>query len=244
MKLETIVFCPDTHVPYEDKKAWKLFLRCVDVLKPHYFRFLGDFGDLYCTSRHPKDPRRNRNLKVEVDRVKERLDEVSALKIPDVEFYLGNHERNVANYIAEKAPELFGLVSVPELFEFEKRGWKWHEYGDIGKIGKLHIVHDQDYAGARAHEQTRDAIGGNVIIGHTHRLSINYASTLLGQSHVAAMSGWLGDPKYASYMKPSKRKDWCHGFTVGYMEPNGTVHLQLIPFIKHRAVVEGRLVTI
>lgn len=243
-KLSTVVFCPDTHAPYHDKRAWRLFLKCVRILKPDAFYFLGDFGDFYCTNRHTKDPRRSRDLRFEVDCVNSLLDEVSALKIPKVHFCQGNHCYNLERYLSDKAPELFNLVSVPDLFRFKERGWTWSAYGDIVKYGRLHVTHDQDYAGARAHEQTRAALGGNVIIGHTHRLSINYSSTLLGEGHVAAMSGWLGDPKYAGYMKPSKRRDWHHGFTVGHKQSNGTVHLQMIPFIKGVAVVNGKAISL
>src|SRR5579859_3549796 len=174
MKLEKIVFCPDTHVPYEDKRAWKLFLKCTKLIAPDRFYFMGDFGDFYCTSRHPKDPRRDRDLAVEVLAVNKRLDEVSALGVSKVHFCLGNHEFNLERYLQEKAPELFNLINMPDLFKFKQRGWTWSEYGDIVKCGKLHVTHDQDFAGARAHEQTRAAVGGNVIIGHTHRLSVNY----------------------------------------------------------------------
>lgn len=241
-KLETVVFVPDTHVPYHSEDAWNLFLKCTKVLRPNRLYFLGDFGDFYCTNRHPKDPRRSRDLKVEIDANNEKMDEVQRLRIPNVHYCLGNHENNLERYLSEKAPELFNLISVPELFRFKQRKWSWSEYGDIVTYGKLHIVHDQDFCGRNAHEQTRAAIGGNVIIGHSHRLSVNYNQTLLGEGHVAVMSGWLGDPKYATYMKPSKRKDWFHGFTIGRFEDNGNVHLQIIPFIQGTAVIDGRAI--
>jgi len=244
MQLERVAFCGDVHIPYHDKKAWKLFIACIKEFRPNVLYFLGDLADNYSTSRHPKDPRRSRDLKVEVDAVNYHLDEIQSLGIERVHLCLGNHENNLERYLQERAPELFNLVNVVDLYKIEERGWTWSEYGSIVKYGKLHVVHDQDFAGNRAHEQTRAAIGGNVIIGHVHRLSVNYNQTLTGEAHVAVAGGWLGDAKYASYMKPSKRRDWHHGFTIGYKEPSGIVHLQVIPFIKNKALIEGQLITL
>ncbi len=240
MKLEKVVFCPDAHHPYVDKKAWKLFLKCVEEVEPDRLVVLGDFVDLYCTSRHPKDPRRNRDVNWELGMGRKARSELDSFGVKKKTFLLGNHEDNYRRYLEANAPELINVTSVEGELELEENDWEVHQYGELVKMGKIYITHDQDFAGARAHEQTRAAVGHSIVMGHTHRLSVNYASTLVGDMTVAAMFGWLGDPKYATYMKPSKRRDWFHGFGLGYMEPKGIIHLQAIPFIKGKAVIEGK----
>jgi hypothetical protein len=219
-------------------------MKCARIFGPDRIIWLGDAGDFYCTSRHPKDPRRNRDLRFEVDSCNAKFDEVQTIGAKKTHFILGNHCDNLRRYLEEKAPELFGMMSVPDLFRFKERNWTWTEYGGLYKLGKIYVTHDQNYAGALAHVQTRNAIGHSVVMGHTHRISMSYASTLAGDHHVGAMFGWLGNAEAAGYAKPSVKKDWAHGFGVGYMDKAGTVHLQAVPFIKNTAVIEGQLVTL
>ncbi len=66
-----------------------------------------------------------------------------------------------------------------------------------------------------------------------------------GTPYVAAMLGWLGDSeKAASYMHEAKASDWVKGFGIGYLEPQtGIVHLQPVPIVNGRCVVNGKLFT-
>src|SRR5258707_14994776 len=93
--LHRIGLIPDCHWPYVNHKAWRVCLNAMRVFKPDTLIVLGDFGDFYCTSRHPKDPNRTRDLKVEVDSCNKALDEVDALAkqigCNDKRFCLGNH---------------------------------------------------------------------------------------------------------------------------------------------------------
>ena len=241
-KLRKIGFIPDCHWPYADKRAWGVMVRAMRTLKPDTLVTLGDFGDFYCTSRHTKDPNRSRDLKTEVDACNDALDELDTLGVKDKRFILGNHEDNLERYLSERAPELYNLVRVEELFLLKGRGWKVIPYKDFDRIGRLVLTHDVGYAGRDAHLRSGSDVGANILIGHTHRLATGYSSDLLGKHRVAAMSGWLGDRHAAEYMYKAKTKDWALGFSVGYQETNGTVHVFPVPIVDYRCVLEGRII--
>lgn len=242
MSMRTILFIPDTHRPYHDERAVQLMLKVARAIRPDRLVVLGDYGDYYCTSRHPKDPTRQRFLDVEIESNNEGLDELDAIPgVTQKDFIAGNHEHNVERYLIERAPELFNVVKVEKLLKLKERGWKYTPYKDYIRIGKVYVTHDTDASGVNAHRSAATAFNSNAIIGHTHRCAINYSTTVTGGSHVAAMFGWLGDKKKAEYMKKVKTKDWMLGFGLGFQEPNGTLHLQPCPIVDYKVVVNGKL---
>lgn len=242
MSLERILFIPDCHRPYHSKASWALMLRAAKKFKPHRIVVLGDFGDFYCTSQHTKNPNRARNLETEVDSCNEGLDELDALGAKFKHFVQGNHEENLERYLANKAPELFNMVSIKKLFRLKERGWTYTPYRQALKIGKMNVTHETGSAGAAAHTKSMEAFQGNCVIGHTHRMSVSYAGNAKGETHVGAMFGWLGDPESAEYMHNIQKRHWTHGFGLGWMEKSGIVHLQAVPIVKGRCLVNGEIV--
>lgn len=238
--LKRVLFVPDQHFPYNDRRYWRLLMQVGRWLKPHTIVTLGDFGDFYATSRHYKNPNRARDLRVEIKASNGGLDDLDSLGAKEKVFVEGNHEENLERYLMDKAPELFNLVKVEELFRLRERNWKFVRYKKHTKIGKVYVTHDTGRAGATAHVQASAKFRGNVVIGHTHRCSISYSSTVTGEGHVAAMFGWGGDKEKAEYMYDVNTTDWVLGFGIGTIEPSGVMHLQAFPVVDYRVVVDGQ----
>ncbi len=70
MSLERLLIVPDTHSPFEDRRAWKLMLRAARAFGPHIVVHQGDLADFYTVSSHSKDPSRAQSLKEELKQVK------------------------------------------------------------------------------------------------------------------------------------------------------------------------------
>lgn len=246
--LKTIMVMPDLHAPYHSKAAWRLFLKCVDTVKPDFFVNIGDFVDTHVMTRHVKDPERENLLRKELAKPRAML--------RDLEYHLhnanprvakiwtlGNHDTWLDKRIAEKMPELSGLLSIPSLLDVTKKGegrqnWELVPYGQHIRIGKLYISHEFGHAGKNCGRDTLLAVGDNVCFGHSHRASVTYGGTALGQTHVSLNVGWLGDPKAATYAhQAQKARDWQHGFGLIYLEPNGVVHAHFVPFIGNHCVI-------
>lgn len=244
-KLIPIHIQPDLHAPFHDKKAWKLNLQVAEARETQVYISLGDFIDNYSVSSHQKSPeKRNLLLLDEIADANMRLDELDARLQKGCRkvFIAGNHCDRLDRYIAQRAPDLYGLVNTAELLGLKKRGWEYVPYRRHIQIGKVYYTHDCGKSGATAHTAAERAFSDNAVIGHTHRMAFNVQGNTRGAAHVAAMFGWLGDIRAAEYMHlVNARRDWTLGFGTGWLQSNGVTYLQPHPIVGYTCVVDGRL---
>ena len=245
-KLEKILFIPDSHHPYVDKKAWALLLKAGKQFKPDHVIIQGDFADFYDVSQHSKDPSRRFILEKELDAVKKALDEVKGLKAKNNVFVAGNHEDRLKRYLESAAPELHSLISIPKVLELKEKGFKYIPYKSHYKIGKLNVTHDTGTAGRYAHYKSLDSFQHNVVIGHVHRMGYAVEGNAEGERHVTATFGWLGDINEVDYMHKIKAtREWSLGFGIGYLDPaTGVVYVVPVPIINYTCLVEGKVVSV
>ena len=154
----------------------------------------------------------------------------------------GNCDR-LRRYLSDKAPELFGTVSIPRIFNLPERGWRYVPYKSDTKLGKLYLTHDVGNAGRFAAHKALDTYQHSVVTGHSHRMSYIVEGNAVGEHKVSAMFGWLGDVNSIDYMHAVKaRKDWALGFGIGHLDPtSGIVYLTPVPIVKYTCVLNGRL---
>lgn len=243
-KVEKILFIPDTHVPYHDKRAFDLVMKVGEMFKPDHVIILGDFIDMYTVSSHSKDPNRALKLEFELNEAKKELKRVKGLGAKNNVFVSGNHEDRLTRYLQDKAPELFNIISIPHLLGLDKMGFEYIPYKQHYKLGKLYITHDCGNAGRQAAFKALETFQHNVVIGHTHRLNYIVEGNASGEAHLGAMFGWLGDEKEADYMHRIKAsRDWAKGFGIGYLEPStGFTYVVPVPIVNYSVVVEGKLI--
>ncbi len=239
---ERILFVPDTHAPFHDQEAWNIMLLAAQVFRPTMVVHLGDMADCYSVSTHSRDPKRVTLLEDELCVVKDLLAQLGSL--PSVRrkiFIGGNHEDRLRRYLWDKAPALYGLVSIPELLGLERLGWEWFDYGDGTRIGKLYVTHDLGFAGRYGVRRSLAAAGCNIVIGHLHQMCVVYDGSAMGDTHVAACFGWLAraDVAHDYKHKIKAMKEYQHGFGLGYMTPDGDVHLRGVPIVNGSCFIEG-----
>lgn len=240
--LERVLFIPDCHWPNVDLRAWGTMLRVALWFKPTTVVILGDFADGETLSAHPATKPGEVDFEDEVVSVKQALDQLETLGATRKIYIEGNHEFRLDRYLMAQAPALFRSMRWQQLLDLERRGWEWVPYRKSVAVGKLNVTHDVGSAGMNAHRVAAKAFGGSAAIGHTHRLAYEVVGRFEGTPYLAAMFGWLGDAEKAGgYLHEAKASDWVHGFGVGYMEPSGVVHVQPVPIVHGRCVVQGRL---
>lgn len=241
-KPQKILLVPDTHAPYQDKRAWSCMMRAARVLQPDIIVHLGDLVDCYTISKYPKTMVRRVSFKEEIAEANRCLDDLDTLGAKRKVFCEGNHCHRLARYITEKCPELADTMpTMREHLKCEQRGWEFYKYATHAQIGSLFVTHEIGFAGKYAAHHGRSAFNGNVAMGHTHRLSAHWEGDAVGDSRVGVTFGWLGDKEQIDYAHRVTANAWQLGFGIGYLESNGTVHLQPVPIIDYKCVVEGRL---
>ena len=240
---EVVLLIPDSHIPFQDRRALDVLHKAAALIRPTTIALMGDFADFVSVSFHPKNPNVHESLRSEVDAVKAELKRFDAYGAKRKVYVYGNHEYRLERYLAEKAPALFGVVDCDTLFDLKATGWESVPYRSHTKVGKLFLTHDTGVAGADAHRRSGATFEHSVVIGHTHRMATHYFGNATGETHVAAMLGWLGDRNQIDYMNPIKvYKDWQLGFGLAHVLPNGDTHLQAIPIVNYKAVVNGQVV--
>jgi len=240
--LKRILIVPDTHAPYHDKRAWRLMMRAAKDFSPSIVATIGDLADFFAVSSHSKDPVRALQLDKEVAVVNGLLDELDSLEADDYIFLGGNHCDRMLRYLRDKAPELFKIISIPQLFKLKDRGWQYVPYKQHTKRGKLYLTHDVGVAGRYSVYRCLEAFSHSVVTGHAHRLAYVVEGDITGERRLSAQFGWLGDVKQIDYMSRAKAiKDWTLGFGIGYIHPKtGVAYMVPVPIVNYTCVVEGR----
>ena len=238
-RVKSILFVPDAHWPFVNKKHWNLMLRVGQWLNPDILVCLGDLVDCYSVSKYPKSPDRRIRLIDEIESGNEALDDLDDLRAREKWFFKGNHETRVNDFIAEKAPELHGIVDIDRLLRLKERGYKIVPYMKHARIGKLNVTHGTKDCGETGHLKARQEFNGNYLGGHAHWLGIGYRGNAQGDSRVGMSCGWLGDVEKIDYAHRVEALRWQSGFGVGHMASDGVVFLQAVPIVKNRCCVNG-----
>jgi hypothetical protein len=254
MKLAVLI--PDTHFPYHDVKAWKLFKKSLEILNKdnaanggiHEIVFLGDFADFFAVSSHGTHPQVIPMLVDEVMAIKEEFDWFDET-FPDAKkvFIEGNHENRLERYLVQKAPALFGVTETENVLTIRGRpNWKFVPYGPnqsyaiCGSYLKARHQPIANNAGLTARRAMT-----SLVYGHIHRIESGYAVGLDGTQHVAFSVGWLGDKnkdKIFGYVK--NHHDWQLGFGIVVVnEKTRHFYHQAIPIMDdYSCAINGKII--
>lgn len=197
-------------------------LEAAILLQPTHIYILGDYADFYSISSYSKDPRIAGMLEDELVDVLTGLSELDEL-FPDAKkvFIEGNHENRLERYLCDKAPALFGVTSVYQLLNFDRRpNWQFVSYGpnQMTQIAdsKLFARHEPLASSAKA---TAGKALCSLAYGHIHRIEESHIVGLDGTNHVAFSVGWLGDKrKDAVYDYVKGHNQWQLGFGAVYVD--------------------------
>lgn len=240
--MQRILFLPDIHCPYHDQLAWDTMIVAARAFNPDITVWSGDSVDFYQLSFHERGLWRGKTVAEELDvmfGLRAEFEEATPNAHTRVITW-GNHEHRMERFLANRAPELVGMVhSVSERMGVDH--WQQVPYGQLGKLGKIYLSHEVGSSGVHTAHQSREAVGHNVVVGHCHRMGVSVGGLVTGETMVGASFGWLGDREslMAKYAHQASKRGWQHGFGVGYMDQAGNTWLHGVPIIGGRAVLEG-----
>lgn len=230
-----MIVCNDWHIPFHDKKLYKLFKLFVKDFKPEILVINGDFVDFWEISKFSKTPRAGKSLDAELREARIILQELRTL-LPKTKivYVFGNHEFRLRSYIINKAPELYGLrgLSVEEQLELKDldievvapRDGASRFIDTYYKLGKLYVGHFNQvnqHAGYTA-KNLVERKNASILQAHTHRYGVSAKRTIDGQQIVGVENFCMCDlnPNYASDV------NWQQGWSVVYLkEDSGRFHI-------------------
>lgn len=242
-----VLVIPDCHIPYEDKRAYQLMLDvCSETVHPDAIYILGDYADMYSINGHGKSPGINLKLKDEIYEVHQRLQELCDL-FPDAKkvFIEGNHEFRLARYIQKNCPDLFDLVTIPDILKLDEYGFEFIPYGPNQQAqilnSRLYARHEPISGGLHVAHGTVTKAMKSIIFGHTHRIQESQIVSIDGENYRGISSGWLGDKDHEDevfhYVK--NHHQWALGFSIVTVLDDGTWFNQLVHIIDYKCVVDG-----
>jgi hypothetical protein len=236
--LQKVLFLPDTHCPYHDRKAYDLIERVAERVRFQRCVIGGDFPDFYQVSSHSKEPGVRMEFSDEVEETKKLLRRVESWGFKTLDYIEGNHENRLERYIADRAKEMHGLVTLDKLLRLTEHGWSITKYKNHTTVGKAYCTHDLGKSGDNAVKDALQSYQDNVVINHTHRMNFRVEGNAKGVPHVGASFGWLGDVEKVDYMHRIRaNRDWVLGFGVGVVRENGVIHLQPVPIVQYSCMV-------
>lgn len=243
---------PDSHIPFEHKRAYGLMLDAAETLNggrgPVGILIGGDFGDFYAVNQHGRYAGSEVFLRKEVAAVNGRLDELDE-RWPRAEkvFLQGNHEFRFERYLDAKAPDLFGLVSTESILKFDRRKkWKYVPYGpgQLVRIGgsKLFARHEPLAGGVLPAHGTVVKAGCSVLYFHTHTAQSSQVVMANGDTHIGVSVGWLGDPDHWAFSYVKGHHQWSHGFGIVTVLPDGNFFVETARIIDWKTQVNGKVI--
>jgi len=245
------VIIPDQHFPIHDQQAVNCVLKALEIIKPNIFINLGDVLENENVS-----PFRYRGKKLpslefmlggiddEIRQGNEGVDQFDKVldKIKCKERYIlsGNHDQWL-DFFVEKYPYMKDYTFRKAL-HWDKRGYKYFEYNEPLKIGKLNFIHGA-YATVYHAKKHLEAYGSNIVYGHTHDIQ-RHSLTKLDSGTIGAWSlGCLKafDSKYNPWLR-GRLHNWNHGFGIIDFYNNGNFKVEVVEIVKGITSVWGKMI--
>lgn len=180
----------DLHIPYLDKRAYKVMKKFAKDYQPDNLYINGDFLDFYSLSKFDKNPKRKDNLIDDINEGNRILRDIrDTFKQAEITYISGNHEQRLQHYLWNKAPELYGIEGLQlynlldtntlniEYIGTDSDYWKSDNGHKI--VSDVLITHGDNrlngcsmskYSGYSAKNSMMN-LQSSIIMGHTHRLA-------------------------------------------------------------------------
>lgn len=227
-----LVAQPDTHIPYHDEPAIKVFVEFLKYYKPHAHLIMGDFADCNGISHWPSDTFEPRRLIPEMKVARKILQEIVDVT-PQVtsRFFLeGNHEDWLRQALVAKIPELADIgdllpegidLDVPTMLNLRKWEYDYIPLNHLLKIGDAHFMHGI-YTNEHHAKKHLSRFKASVYYGHLHDGQFANDSSISGNLEAGSL-GCLCRMD-AKFLK-GRPNHWIHSIGIFEFRPNGSYTL-------------------
>ena len=254
--MKRAIVIPDQHFPIHDQDAVDVTLQAIELIKPDMFINLGDVGEWETASpwkyKGKKCPPLEFQLPLideEIKQVNEGIDQFDKVldKVNCKKRYIcaGNHDEWLTYGLCGKYPYLAKNYSFKSACRWIERGYKYYNYNEPLKIGKLNFIHGA-YATVYHAKKHLEAYGANIIYGHTHDIQ-RHSLTKLDSGTIGAWSmGCLKDmSREKNKWLRGRLHNWNHAFGIitFFDSPRGNFQVETIEIVKGQASVWGERIS-
>jgi len=245
----------DVHMPFHDSKlitsnAKGLVLDVAKDIQVDHIIINGDLVDFYDINSHgPSHPDVKQKLEDELNMGRDFFEALRERFKCRITFIAGNHENRLDRFIMNNAPNFWNLFRLEKYFNLEKLDIEYLEYNDAYRIydSNLYVQHSPPSYGVNgARTSLLKKIGSSNIWGCTHRAQHSCVSGHGNEVYHAWFNGWLGSTtetiehkRVFSYAKG--HENWQQCFTIINLLNDVEYHVQQVPIVNHRCVVDGAL---
>jgi predicted phosphodiesterase len=216
-----LVLC-DVHLPYHDKRTVTAAVAEAERVGAKGVLLNGDLLDCYLLSHHYREPSKAR-FADEVECGRRFLEWVrSRFPKSRIVFKEGNHDERLRKYLAERAPELFGLegFDLASVLKLQDYGVEWVGDKRVVQLGRLPVVHGHEFRGGGGVNPARWLFLRTVstaLCGHFHRTSEHFEPGLDRRLHGTWSVGC------ACYLHPAydPNAKWNHGWAIVDIQADG-----------------------
>jgi len=250
-----ILVLNDVHAPFHDSKLITIEGRglVLDVAKDINVDEIiinGDLLDFYSINSHgAKHPDIQQKLEDELIWGREFIEHLRNRFNCKITFIFGNHEWRLDRFILNNAPMVWGLLSLKNFMELERFEIDYLEYNDAYRVhdSNLFIQHSPPSYGVNgARTSLLKKLDSSHIYGCTHRMQHAAVTGHSGELYNAWFNGWLGSvdetqehKRVFSYAKG--HENWQKCFSIVNLIDDREYHVQQVPIINNRCVVDGQL---
>jgi len=225
MTTKIAINIPDCHIPWHSASSWDLLMSIGGDLQKSAgvdeVNIMGDFLDFYWCSLHPRLPEAmsmTETMKDEIGQGIEKLEEIrSTFPTATINFIEGNHEYRLMRWLTKKAPELFDMITLPDLLEFKRLNIRYHPFGKnqlVSCLGTDYMLRHQPWSSSK-HCAATSAHAKHISLGfgHTHRTQSYSSKDALGREICCFSMGWIGD-ETAPVFSYMDHDNWTQSFQV------------------------------
>jgi predicted phosphodiesterase len=245
------IVIPDQHFPIHDKKAINVALKAIEIVKPDIFINLGDVGEWETVSawrwKRKKKPPLEYQLPAideEIASVNKEIDRFDKIlnKIKCNKRYIlaGNHDEWLTYGFVEEHPYMKNYT-FKKACKWNERGYKYYEYNQPLKIGKLSFIHGAFATNLHAKKHLL-TYGENIIYGHTHDVQ-RHTITRLGGTIGAWSLGCLKDMSAVNnkWLRGVPH-NWNHAIGIVDWFSNGDFKVEVIEIVNGKTTVWGKAI--
>ena len=250
MKHKRGIIIPDQHFPLHDQSAVDVVLKAIKLIKPDTFINLGDVGEWSSVSSWKYKKIKRPPLEFQLPLIDEEIRQVNngidqfdrvldKIKCKNRYILSGNHDEWL-DFFVERYPYMKDYT-FEKACKWKERGYKYYEYNNPLKIGKLSFIHGA-YATQLHAKKHLSEYSENIIYGHTHDIQ-RHTKTRLGGTIAAWSMGCLKD------MSPKKNKwlqgrphNWNHAVGIVDWFTNGDFKVEVIEIVNGKTTIWGKAI--